>query len=362
MEQVIAAPEPASDADEADPLPDIRPGGSIPGTRISSQGEAQPEIACPAGSAPSVVGNDSFRGILIWECVKTWREYEAPTTPAPDDGGESEGGEASNELPEEVSDALSGVLEDLGGEIGASTILSSDQSARRDAEAVSAVVGVRTGNVIQATLSAKELTTTYQSVLAANQEEISLKRLEKQLQTSKIDSDIERDIRRVAEKQARKDLQVVFQAANIERAAATSRGLVDDGVQSILGKTIDDEAERAALLSLRAGDLPAVAGVLRTEEKVPRVEYQIAEALSRNDFAEARSLAKSVNRFESSIVGMALQEMLESQGQSSGSAKVAAAKALSAGRLRSGAWYAFQGTAVQKCESTGCAWLGNVSG
>ena len=353
--QEVAVPVPANNEDEPDPLPALQAGQAVPGTRVVAQGVGQPPMSCPSGSAPSVVGNDGFRGVLVWECVKTWQQYVPPVTE-----GESPGavdGVGENDLAGLLDD--SGIRPTQGSSQQAR--LSPQQQQTRLAAALGVANGVRSGDVGQAAESAQSLTATYQQVLVSSLPPDEARRVTRDLQNQESNSKGAREVQSRVRELVSADVSKVLSIVDVERPNEVAQALAEPRVQSLLQNDLSSEASRAAKLSMTAGNLPAVAGVLRTEEKVPAKEYLIADALSKGKVVQARKLASSIPTFQSSIVSLALQELLAAQGQTRVSAQVAATRALAEGNFRSGAWYAFQGTPLQSCSTTGCAWLGSAS-
>lgn len=357
--QEVAVPESATNPEETDPIPGVQAGQGIPGTRVSSQGSQRPAMSCPTGSAPSVVGNDSFRGILVWECVKTWQQYQPPT-PVDSPEGDTESG-TLEPSETEIAEALAESTVSVNRLTGEQIELTPEQQSKRVDASVGVVGALSSRDISSAANSATLLSEVHQEVAVSSLSRSQQRSVTKDLRSEVINSPLERQVREEVNSLVANDLSVVLKVANVERPEAVSTALADSRVQGLLASDTDPEVTRQARLALTAGNLPAVAGILRTQERVPRTEYRIAEALSKGQIVEARRLASQVNRFESSVVSLALQELLISQGQSSASAQTAAARALADGKLRSGAWYAFQGSGPQACTSVGCAWLGSAA-
>lgn len=349
--QEVALPQPAADQAEADPLPSIGVGQSVPGTRVVSQGAERPSMSCPTGSAPSVVGNDSFRGVLVWECVKTWQEYVPPATDSPTVGPDEEAGGV------DLVSVLGEVDVRRGpGQVRPVSLSSAQQQARVTAAAgvMSAIVD---GDLGEAAKSAQELSDTYAQAIVSTLPPRQARQVARQLERANPLSRQAKQVQARVGTLVATDVNRALAAVNVARPTEVARALAQPRVQSVLGSDLTPEVSRVAQLSMAAGNLPAVAGVLRTEERVPATEYRIAEALSRGNISQARQLASGMTDFKSSIVSLALRELLVSQGQASPSAQVAAAQALIDGTFRPGAWYAFQGEIPQPCSSPGCVWL-----
>jgi len=331
-------------------------------------------MTCPNGSAPSVVGNDSFKGILVWECVKTWQKYESPvsfqdsdaSTPQESSGDsldevaatpQESSGDSLDEVAATKALADSTILANLL--TGQSIQLSKVQQAKRLEASVGVANGLTSGELSVAARAAESLTSTYLDVAVSALPTRQARILTRELRSDRIESSLESQVRERTSSLVRNDINKMLVLANVEQPVAVSKALADSRVQSLLSIEKDKEVSRQARLAMTGGNLPAVAGILQTEELIPRIEYRIAEALSMGKLAEAQSLAARVTSFRSSVVSLALQELLVSQGQTSTSAKVVAAGALANGKLRSGAWHAFQGAKPQACSEVGCAWLGN---
>lgn len=352
--QEIALPAPPAEMGEKDPLPDLEPGATVPGTRIVGQGAQRPTMNCPAGSAPSVVGNDSFRGTLVWECVKTWTQ----AAPASDDSDEEAPDSAPALVLSEVAAVTEGSRISVGITSRASVQLSAEHQSNRVAALTGAVEGVLDANPAQAGAAAALLSETYADAALGTLTGSERRTVARQLATLKIDSPAEGLLVKKVATQATSDLGEVLSALNVERPNETAKALADVRVQSLLKAEPPEDIAVQAEMAITAGNFASAAGILRTVSPVPAVEYRIAEALSKGDLARARSLASGVWSFKSSIVTMALEELLQAQGQTSTAARISASKALADGKLKAGAWYAFSGTAPQKCATTGCAWLG----